>query len=884
MPLSAGDKLGPYEILAPIGAGGMGEVYRAKDLKLGREVAIKVLPDALARDPARLARFEREAKVLAALNHPNIAQIYGLEDRALVMELVPGETLRSLIQPGPLPLETALNYARQIAEALEAAHEKGIIHRDLKPANIMVTPGGVVKVLDFGLAAVAPASAGDSNPENSPTLSMQATQAGMIMGTAAYMSPEQARGKPVDKRADIWAFGVVLYEMLTGERLHTGETMPDTLASVLKEEPKWDKVPAQFRPLLRRCLEKDPKNRLRDIGDAMPLVAEGQPDTPRAENSRLSIWPWAVAAAFALAALALAAIHFREKPPATPAATRFQIRLPENVAFTSGGAFNLSPDGRHIAFSAIGAGDQPRVWIQDLDALEARVLPDTYTGQNPPPFFWSPDSRFVAYSENSPKLKKVDVQTGALQDICDKPGPPVGGAWNNTGTIIFGSVSTGLWKVDTTGGKPVPLTALDASRHERQHELPSFLPDGRHFLYLRASEVPEESGIFAGSLDDPPERQSKKRILAAGFGAYFAPSSEAGSGWLLFLRDGTLMAQPFDPAKLELSGNPSPVARGVASAFQTGLFSVTPDALVYKAAASIRDFQFTWFDRQGKPTGTVGEPGPISQARISPDGTRVAYRKDSFNLAGSDLWLLDLSRDASSRFTFGGRNAAFPVWSPDSSEVVFSSDREGVFNLYRKPANGGREEDVLLKSNLSKRAMSWSRDGKFLLYSTSSQPNFAQEDLWVLPMQGDRTPFPFLQTRFDESGARFSPDGRWVAYHSNETGRYEVYVREFVTSKDSAGTGGKWLVSKDGGGNSEWREDGKELDYEELHGKVMSVSVDTTKTFQAGAPHELFQIPPGAHAASNTGDLKRFLMSMPVERKAPQAFTVLLNWTSALKP
>ena len=883
MPLSVGDKLGPYEILAPIGAGGMGEVYRAKDLKLGREVAIKVLPDALARDPARLARFEREAKVLASLNHPNIAQIYGIEDRALVMELVPGATLGSLVKPGPLPLEIALNYARQIAGALEAAHEKAIVHRDLKPANIMVTPDGVVKVLDFGLAAVAPASAGDSDPMNSPTATMQATQAGMIMGTAAYMSPEQARGYPVDKRADIWAFGVVLYELLTGQRLYRGATVSDTLASVLKDEPKWDKIPTQFRPLLRRCLEKDPKNRLRDIGDAMPLVAQAHTDAPAA--GRASKLPWVIVAALALIALALAAVHFREKPPAPPAATRFQIRLPENVAFTSSGSFNLSPDGRHVAFSAIGVGSPPRVWIQDLDALEARVLPETYTGPNPPPFFWSPDSRFVVYSENSPRLKKVEAQTGGLQDICEKPGPPVGGAWNNTGTIIFGSVSAGLWKVDAAGGKPVPLTVLDASRHERTHELPSFLPDGRHFLYLRTSEVPEESGIFAGSLDDPPERQSRKRILSSGFGAYFAPSSEAGPGWLLFLQESTLMAQPFDPAKLELSGNPSPVVRGVSSVFQTGSFSATGTALAYRASASIRDSQLAWFDRQGKPGGTVGEPGAIWEARISPDGTRVAYRKDSFNLARSDLWLLDLSRNTSSRFTFGPRNAAFPVWSPDSSELVFSSDQEGVFNLYRKPANGAREAEVLLKSNLNKRAMSWSRDGKFLLYSTSPQPDFGQESsLWALPMQGDRTPYPFLQTSFDERSARFSPDGRWVAYHSNETGRYEVYVREFVTSKDSAGTGGKWLVSKDGGATAAWREDGKELDYGDLHGKIMSVSVDTTRTFQAGAPHELFQIPSGATVASHTSDLKRFLMSMPVERKTSQAFTVLLNWQSTLKP
>jgi Tol biopolymer transport system component len=384
-------------------------------------------------------------------------------------------------------------------------------------------------------------------------------------------------------------------------------------------------------------------------------------------------------------------------------------------------------------------------------------------------------------------------------------------------------------------------------------------------------------------LDVPPERQSKKRILATRFGAYFAPSSEAGLGSLLFLREDVLMAQPFDPAKLELSGNPSPVVRGVGSVYQTGFFSAAGNALLYRTSASIRDYQLTWFDRQGKAAGTVGEPGSIAQVRISPDGTHVAYRKDSRNLAGQDLWLLDMSRGTSARFTFGPGNSALPLWSPDGSELIFSSDREGVYNLYRKPANGAREEEVLLRSNLNKGATSWSRDGKFLLYSTSPSVVFSEEDVWVLPMQGDHTPYPFLQTRFDESGAKFSPDGRWVAYYSNETGRYEVYVREFTGPKDSV-AGGKWLVSKEGGTFPFWREDGKELLYVDLGGKIMSVSVDSTRAFQAGVPQELFQVPPGANNLAAASDLKRFLIPVPVERKAPQAFTVFLNWTSALKP
>jgi Tol biopolymer transport system component len=684
---------------------------------------------------------------------------------------------------------------------------------------------------------------------------------------------------------------VVLYEMLTGKRLFHGETVSHTLADVLRADIDLKQLPPTtppaIRDLLKRCLDRDIKTRLQVIGEARianpAAEAESHGRSQAAALSRRGlIWP-GVATVMTLAALTVSVLHFREKPPAPPASVRFQIRLPEKVSFTSSGAFTMSPDGRHAAFSAFGEDKAPRVWIQDLEALEARVLPDTFTGPNPPPFFWSPDGRFVVYSENSPRLKKADAQTGVVQEICEKPGPPIGGSWNKDGVIIFGSTSTGLWKVNAAGGTPAPLTKLDASLHERQHELPSFLSDGRHFLYLRSSAKPEESGIFAGSLDDPPERQSKKRILATQFGAYFAPSGEAGSGSLLFLREDVLMAQAFDPARLELSGNPAPLVRGVGSVYQTGFFSAAGNALLYRTSASVRDYQLTWFDREGKTAGTVGEPGSIAQVRVSLDGTHVAYRKDSRNLVGQDLWLLDLNRGTSARFTFGPGNSGLPLWSPDGSELIFSSDREGVFNLYRKPANGAREEEVLLRSNLNKWALSWSRDGKFLLYSASPSVVFSDKDGWVMPMQGDRTPYPFLQTRFDESGAKFSPDGRWVAYHSNETGRYEVYVREFTGAKDAA-TGGKWLVSKEGGTYPSWRDDGKELLYFDLGRKIMSLSIDATRDFQTGVPKELFQIPPGSNNVGATSDLKRFLIPVPVERKAPQAFTVLLNWPSALKP
>jgi serine/threonine protein kinase len=889
MSLQIGQQLGSYEITALLGKGGMGEVYRARDMKLKRDVAIKILPEEFSRDADRVSRFQREAEVLASLNHPNIAAIHSLEKANgaffLVLELVEGETLDERIRRGPIPVDEALDIAKHICEALETAHEKGIVHRDMKPANIKLTSNSNVKVLDFGLAKVREAGTEATTLSNSPTLMTGASAPGMILGTAAYMAPEQARGKSVDKRADIWAFGVIMYELLSGNRLYKGETVADTLSAVLHGEPDLEKVQLQFRLLLQRCLEKDPKKRLRDIGDAMPLMISAPPEAPSARQALTSRLPWAVAAVFGLAALALAAIHFLEKPPVRPAVLRFQIRLPADAKFTPGGSFTISSDGRHVAFSAVNANNRPGVWMQDLDANDARELAGTFTGPNPPPFFWSPDSHYVVYSENSPRLKKVDITTGAIQDICDKPGPPIGGSWNKDGLIIFGSNTAGLWKVSAAGGTPAPLTKLDDSRHEREHELPSFLPDGHHFLYLRLSATnPEDSGIFAGSIDDAPERQSKKRILATSFGAYYVPGNDSGSGWLLFLREGTLMAQPFDSAKLELSSEPVPIAEEVGSQYETGYFSAATDALVYRTSRNL-DFQLTWFDRQGMVVGKVGEPGSLGNARISPDGTQVAYVKSGTNLADQDIWVLNLKKDSSTRLTFGPRQSLGR--SPDGSEIVFASNRDGVFNLFHKPTNGAREEQLLLRSDLNKLPQSWSPDGRFLLYATSPKSILADDkDLWILPMQdADHTPFPFQQTRFDEGAARFSPDGRWIAYTSNQSGRYEIYVREFSASPGSTRTGGT-LVSKGGGTTPEWRSDGKELTYVNRSGNnilLMSVSVDTSRTFEASIPKELFRIPQGATTVSAAGDLKRFLIPIPVERNGPQVFNIILNWTSLLK-
>jgi Tol biopolymer transport system component len=896
MTISAGTKLGSYEVIAMIGAGGMGEVYQARDTKLGRDVAIKVLPAAFAHDSEKLSRFEREAKVLASLNHPNIASIYGLEESAgltcLVMELVPGETLAEKIKrEGAIPVVEVQAIARQIAEALEAAHEKGIVHRDLKPANVKVTPDGKVKVLDFGLAKALADDGTNDDIANSPTMSHAATMQGIILGTAAYMSPEQARGKKVDRRADIWSFGVVLYEMLTGEQLFAGETVTDTLAHVITREPDWDRVPARMQHLLRWCLEKDPKKRLRDVADGMATM-DAAPEQALAEQNAYSApkWLWAIAIAGCLATVGLggiAAIHLREKPPAAPAAMHFQIRLPNKVTFTRSAHVALSPDGRRVAFPADGPDGHTGIWVQDLDAEQARQIRGANPTFDPPPISWSPDSRFVVYGGVG-KIQRADVSSGEAMDICERPGgrTPVGFAWNSDGIIVMGTDSTGLWKVPASGGTAVPLTVLDVSRHEREHELPVFLPDGRHFLYLRSSGAPENSGIYVGSLEDSPERQNENRVLATGFGATYVPTDDVNTVRLLFLRDGSLMEQGFDVAKLKLLGEAFPVVERVGSSFETAHFSATPNVLVYRERTGDLGYQLTWFNDKGNIVGKAGDPaGYFSTVRISPDGTRVAYAVGSNSNSHDDIWLLDIARNASTRFTFGSGSNLAPVWSPDGSEIVFASNRDGTYNLYRKPVDGAKAEQPLLRTNVDKRPFDWSRDGRFLVYAEVQKSGIGQP--WALPMRGEPTPISLSDTTSDEIRFEFSPDGRRIAYQSYETGQYEIYVRDFNGSGNSATTGGKWMISKDGGFNPRWRADGKQIVYTSLNQTtVMSLSVDTSRTFQAGPPQALFDMPAdrgGTTVVAPTPDQKRFLFSIPVEQGIAQSFTVLLNWASVVK-
>ncbi len=888
MPLSAGTRLGPYEILAPIGKGGMGEVYRATDTRLHREVAIKVSAERFSE------RFEREARAIASLNHPNICSLYDVGPNYLVMELVEGENLK-----GPLPLATALDYARQIADALDAAHEKGITHRDLKPGNIRIKPDGKVKVLDFGLAKMGGTPTAPS--DQSPTLTMNETQAGVVLGTAAYMAPEQAKGKPVDKRADIWAFGAVLWEMLTGKRLFRGETTTEVLAAVLKEEPEWDQVPPQVRRLLQRCLEKDPQQRLKHIGDVMELVddvgqASGLPITHAGGPRSKWLWP-SVAAILLVVSAGLGFLYIRGKLSVTPdVQTRFQIPAPEGNTVIP---FSVSPDGRRLVFAAQETSATPRqLSIRTLDSLESHPLPDTdgafFT-------FWSPDSRFIAFTSQG-KLKKMDVSGGPPQTICDlPPGAFRGGSWNQQGEIIFSTQTQALWRVPSGGGNPAPVTALDSSRKETSHLFPSFLPDGRHFIYLAASGNAESRAVYLASLDAKPQEQHPKRLLSTATNPVFAPSSRSGGDQLLFLRDGSVVAQTLDSGRLELTGEPVPIAERVGATAlgggtfaSYGSFSASANGvLVYRGGSGGGDeiAQLTWYGRDGKILGTVGDPEPYANLLLSPDATRATV------VRASDLWVVDLSRGTSTRLTTGGAlGTTAGVWSPDGTHIAFTANLGGVLGIYQKASSGAGTEELLWKADVLLGPTHWSADGRFLTFGVNDPKNAF--DVWVLPVKGDakgdRKAVPFVNTEFGEIGGRFSPDGRWIAYTSNRSGRNEIYAQPFSpdASAGASAPAGEFLVSKGGAaGMPRWRSDGKEIYYLTNDGKIMAVEVSATPAFHAGEPKVLFQAPsgfvrtaaPGA-LADAAADGKRFLLAVPVARStAQEQFTAVLNWTAALK-
>jgi serine/threonine protein kinase len=867
MALSSDDKLGPYEILGLIGVGGMGEVYLARDPRLGRNVAIKVSAERFSE------RFEREARAVAALNHTNICTLHDVGPNYLVMEFVEGASPN-----GPVPLGEALRIARQITDALEAAHEKGIVHRDLKPGNIKVKPDGTVKILDFGLAQVVPISGGVS--DNSPTISMPATEAGVILGTAGYMSPEQARGKPVDKRTDIWAFGVVLYEMLTGRRPFEGETLTDTLAAVALKEPDLHRVPYQVRKLLRRCLEKDPKNRLRDVGDAMALVEDAPEPVNeiQASRGRKPTLAWAMTGVLAAVLAVVGFIHLREQPQRSPELVRFQIQ-PE-LFMNAASPFSISPDGRKLVFVAAGPDGVTRLWIRSLDSLELRPLSGTETEPDIPPPFWSPDSRYVAFDAVG-KLKRVDVAGGPPQTLCDVSANVVGGSWNRDGTIIFAMNLDRIVQIPASGGTPSPVTALDASRKEAGHVFPSFLPDGRHFIYLNISTVPENSGVYVGSLDAKPSEQSRRKVVGTPFGAAYVPptDSASGIGHLLFRRERWLMAQPFDDRTQELSGEPVAIAEGLSSYLSNGLFSASSNGVLVRWAGGTPNSQLTWFDKQGRAGGVVGDPGVFNSLALSPDNRQAVFSRLDYHTLSEDLWLLDFSRETTTRFTFGPGLVGYPVWSPDASRVAYAASRDGQFYLYQKFVNGAKDQELLTSLTNFPLPTSWSSDDQLLMYTLTSAKTGS--DVWVLPLKSLK-PFPLLHSEFNESSGQFSPEMRRIAYVSNDNGREEVYVRTFSPDTPDIASTRKLMVSKGGGTAPKWRPDGKEITYIRPDGKLMVVAITDGPAFDAGTPGELVQLAKGGGAVDVAAD-GRILQAIPLEKDAQAAFTVLLNWQAVLK-
>jgi Tol biopolymer transport system component len=865
MPLAAGDKLGPYEILALIGAGGMGEVYKALDPRLNREVAIKVSHAAFTE------RFAREARSIAALNHPNVCTLYDVGPNYLVMEYVEGEAPK-----GPMPLDDALRLASQIAEALSAAHEKGITHRDLKPANIKVRPDGTVKVLDFGLAKQSRdregAVAGD--PEHSPTLTIGMTEAGMILGTAAYMPPEQARGKPVDRRADIWSFGVVLYELITGQRPFEGDDVTDTLAAVLRHEPDWERIPPKVRRLLRRCLEKDPAKRLRDIGDRGLLLDE-TPRTSAPSRSRLSWVAWGVATLAIACTALLAFVHFREKAPPQPL-VRLDVDLGSGVSLGSqaGADTIISPDGTRLVYVS-----KNRLFTRRLEQPAATELAGTEGAFAP---FFSPDGQWVAFFAGA-KLKKISVEGGAAIALCDAASGR-GGSWGQDGNILAAltSVSGVLSRIPSAGGTPTPVTEL--AQGEATHRWPQILPGGKAVLFTAHTATVGFDGanIEVMSLAD---RRRKTLVRGATYGRYLP------SGHLLYINRGTLFAVPFDLDSLAMRGTPSPLLEQIGYSTNVGSaqldFSRSGTLVYRKNGAGSELVTVQWLESTGKTQPLLAKPGFYQRPHVSPDGQRLLLEVTEGS--GSDVWVYEWQRDTMTRLTFGGRGSLTPIWSSDGRFVVFSESAGGMFWTR---SDGANKPQPLIQNKNHQVPWSFTADGKWLAFY-EALPGSGY-DIWTVPVESDGTglragkPEVFLQTSSDERHSFFSPDGRWLAYTSDESGSFQVYVRAFPDK------GGKWQISNNGGAYPTWSRNGRELFFRTDDNRIMvadyTVKGDsfTAGKLRAWSERKLANF--GLVGVQNydlAPDGKRIAAIMPAEaveaQAAPNHVVFLMNFTDELR-
>ena len=886
-----GHTLGRYHVTAAIGAGGMGEVYRATDTTLGREVAIKVLPPDVARNPDRLARFRREARVLASLNHPNIGAIYGFEEvdglAFLTLELVEGEDLAERLRRGPVPTREALDLGRQMAEALEAAHERGIVHRDLKPANVKVTASGTVKVLDFGLAK---AWAGDASGVSSPAVSLSPTMApgdtlaGAMLGTAAYMPPEQARGRTVDRRADIWAFGVVLYEMLSGRRLFGGETMTDVIAAVVMVEPDLSTLPTDVPPavrrLLRRCLQKDPRLRLPDIGAARVELTEilsgaAEDDEVAGEGfaRRLILRPWMAAALLLLlAAVAVSAfVAGRRLTPArsSPPLARMSLEIPAGVRLGAYTTPLISPDGRHVALAGTEPGESSKLWIRRIDALTFEPIAGTEGAESA---FWSPDGRQLGFVANS-VVKRIGINGDGLQTLARLDTPFwAGGTWNEEGTIVVSKAARGqtdatgatLISLPATGGQPTSLTTLDASRGETGHYWPRFLDDGRHVVFSIGSTNTDHRGVYVTRVDAPGER---RRLLPDWSIASFA------AGHMLFVRGSTLLAQPFDPGTYQSTGEPYPLAEGVEfwNDAGVGVFSASRDGTVVYRPARAREMQLAWLDRTGERLQTLGDPQLYGQLAMAPDGRHAAVELPDAD-GRYDIWIVELSRGVPTRLTFDPADDRDPVWSPDGSRIAFTSARRQPQALFVKTVIGGGPDSLLLEGSADLYPESWSPDGRTIFYQSSGRATEGRTG-WMWTMVGTSEPVAILKPGFRVDELQVSPNGRLLAYASAESGRYEVYLEPLTGRRE------KIRVSTNGGGQPKWRSDGRELFFVSEQ-KLMVVEVGSGTEGRVSLPTPLFDVEDGSeeldyYAPDPSG--QRFLVRVPPARAGSAVIHAVLN-------
>ena len=881
MPLAAGTRLGPYEIGSMIGSGSMGEVYRARDLRLRRDVALKVLPVAFATDDARLRRFEQEALAAAALNHPNILTVYDIGADAgtafVVAELLQGRTLRDALQNGPLPAVQAIDYARQIAAGLAAAHEQGIVHRDVKPENVFVTHDGRVKLLDFGIARIQRRA---DNPGGETVVADDATEPGMVLGTIGYMAPEQVRGQPVDHRADIFALGCVFYEMLAGRRAFTGPTAADTMTAILAQEPAEIEasdasIDQWLRRIVKHCLEKTTDRRFQSARDFLftleaKVESATTTDTPNARRRGMRTLALVLLAALAGAGAVAAAWMLRRESP--PDAFQFDVTVPRDMTFAAPTdvaipQLAISPDGRALAFVAEDGTGRTSIWIRRLNSTALLPVPGTQEASFP---FWAPDSRQLGFFSLG-KLRKVDTLGGAVQVMADAAGDPRGGTWAPDGTIVFApGNASGLLKVSAFGGTPTKLLDLAPERGESGHRWPHFLPDGRHFLY-QSRALPEHRGIYIGSVDGTPP----KRVLADQTNAVVSPD-----GYLIFVRASTLMAQRIDLSRLELEGEAVALVDRIGYSISLQYASLAlaqTGTLVYGLADATSSL--TWFDRLGKQLGTVWDSAEYLHPRLSPDGRTIAVARREPQQFALDLWSIDTERRTPTRLTSGPTNERFPVWSPDGNRLAFASLQHTLSDIFVKSIRSDAAPEPMLTSNVSKFPTDWSADNRWILYHGLSQST--GWDLFILDV-ASRKPSVFLSTPFNEFLGQFSPDGRWLAYVSDESGSFQVYVQPFPA------TGERWQISTAGGMQPRWRRDSREILFIARDRKLVSVSIETRVGFRAEPPRPLFEtrVPSvGAQYANDyavSPDGSKFLINTRAAGGEAPPIKVITWWRSLL--